>query len=34
MNLPRGVVWLIAAAGIAGGYLYWRKRNHLPLKIK
>jgi signal peptidase I len=34
MNFPRAIVWLLAAIGIGGGYLYWRKRNHLPLKIE
>ncbi len=33
MNFPRAVVWLIAAICIGTGYAYWRKRNHLPLKI-
>ncbi|MGC1879195.1 MAG: signal peptidase I [Rhabdochlamydiaceae bacterium] len=34
INFPRLIVWLIAAVGIGAGYLYWRKRNHLPLKIE
>jgi signal peptidase I len=33
MNLPRGIVWTIAAITIGWAYLYWRKRNHLPLKF-
>lgn len=31
-TLPRLVVWALAAMGISGGYLYWRRRNLLPLK--
>jgi signal peptidase I len=34
MNFPRSIVWLIAAICIGTGYIYWRKRNHLPLKIE
>jgi signal peptidase I len=34
MNFPRAIVWLIAAICISAGYAYWRKRNHLPLKIE
>lgn len=33
MNLPRAIVWILAAISIGGAYLYWRKRNHLPLKF-
>ncbi len=32
MNLPRALIWLLAAACISGGTVYWRSRNHLPLK--
>jgi signal peptidase I len=34
VNLPRSIVWLIAASSIGIGYIYWRKRNHLPLIIE
>lgn len=34
INFPRTVVWLIAAVCIGAGYIYWRKRNHLPLILK
>lgn len=33
-NLPRSVVWLLAALCIGGGTLYWRRRNALPLKFE
>ena len=33
MNLPRAVVWLLAAICIGGATAYWRKRNRLPLKF-
>lgn len=31
-NGPRSIVWLIAAISITLGTIYWRRRNHLPLK--
>ncbi len=34
VNLPRVIVWLLAAICIGAGTYYWRKRNKLPLKIK
>ena len=33
-NIPRVIVWLLAAICIGAGTIYWRKRNRLPLKIK
>ncbi len=33
-NFPRTIVWILAAISIGIGTIYWRKRNHLPLKIK
>ena len=34
INFPRVIVWLIAAGCIGASYIYWHKRNHLPLKIE
>lgn len=34
MNLPRAIIWLLAAICIGVSYSYWHKRNHLPLKIE
>ncbi len=31
-NGPRSIVWLIAGISITLGTIYWRRRNHLPLK--
>jgi signal peptidase I len=33
MNLPRAIVWVLAAISITGARLHWRKRNTLPLKF-
>lgn len=33
MNLPRAIVWLLAAISIGGAWIYWRKRNRLPLNL-
>ncbi len=33
VNLPRSIVWSLSALCIAGGWIYWRKRNRLPLPI-
>lgn len=33
MNLPRTIVWIIAAISIGGATIHWRKRNRLPLKF-
>jgi len=32
-NYPRTIVWIVAAVCIGGGWLYWRKRNRLPLQF-
>jgi signal peptidase I len=32
VNFPRAIIWLAAFACIGTGTLYWRSRNHLPLK--
>jgi signal peptidase I len=32
-NLPRSIVWLLAAIAITGSTIYWRRRNALPLKF-
>ncbi len=32
-NLPRTIVWFLAAIGFGCSYIYWRKRNKLPLPI-
>ncbi|MBS0620887.1 MAG: signal peptidase I [Verrucomicrobia bacterium] len=32
-NLPRTIVWILAAICIGAGTLYWRRRNHLPLRL-
>jgi signal peptidase I len=32
INLPRSIVWVIAAVCISCGIIYWRSRNSLPLK--
>jgi signal peptidase I len=34
LNFPRILVWLAAVICIGLGHVYWRKRNHLPLKIE
>lgn len=34
MNLPRAIVWFLAAIAIGGSSIYWRKRNSLPLKFE
>ncbi|MBI3237021.1 MAG: signal peptidase I, partial [Chlamydiales bacterium] len=32
LNLPRTYIWFVAGISILLSYLYWRRRNHLPLK--
>lgn len=33
LNLPRLIIWILATLSIGGSYLYWKKRNQLPLKF-
>lgn len=32
-NLPRTIVWIVAALGIGYSVIYWRRRNALPLNL-